>query len=126
MGGAGDPPEKKTPRPLEQLLAWWRASALLKFGKQMVDGLLQRCRAVGAAIRARVDPVVATALAAVDVAAVVFTVRGTFARRHVLAEARRHLLETLRGREFTRGLDDYIADRALSHHSRQLTVPQPG
>ncbi|MFE2513341.1 MobF family relaxase [Streptomyces naganishii] len=119
-------PEKKTPRPLEQLLAWWKASALLKFGKQMVDGLLQRCRAVGAAIRARVDPVVDTALAAVDVAAVVFTVRGTFARRHVLAEARRHLLETLRGREFTRGLDDYIADRALSHHSRQLTVPQPG
>jgi conjugative relaxase-like TrwC/TraI family protein len=119
-------PEKKPPRPLEQLLAWWKASALLKFGKQMVDGLLQRCRAVGAAIRARADPVVDTALAAVDVAAVVFTVRGTFARRHVLAEARRHLLETLRGREFTRGLDDYIADRALSHHSRQLTVPQPG
>jgi hypothetical protein len=47
-------PEKKTPRPLKQLLAWWRASALLKFGKQMVDGLVQRCRAAGAAIRARV------------------------------------------------------------------------
>ncbi|MET9914883.1 hypothetical protein ABZZ74_50915 [Streptomyces sp. NPDC006476] len=67
-----------------------------------------------------------TALASVNVAAVVFTVRGTFARRHVLAEARRHLLETLRGQEFTRGLDGYIANRALSHHSRQLTVPQPG
>ncbi|MBM9624808.1 MobF family relaxase [Streptomyces zhihengii] len=118
--------EKKTPRPLEQLLAWWKASALLKFGKQMIDGLLHRCRAAGAAIRARVDPVVDTALAAVDVAAVVFTVRGKFARRHVLAEARRHLLETLRGREFTRGLDDYTADRALSDHSRQTTDPQPG
>jgi conjugative relaxase-like TrwC/TraI family protein len=119
-------PEKKTPRPLKQLLAWWRASALLKFGKQMVDGLLQRCRAAGAAIRARVDPHVDAVLAAVDVAAVVSTVRGTFARRHVLAEARRHLLETLRGQEFTRGLDDYIADRALSDHSRQSTVPKPG
>ncbi|MER6406226.1 MobF family relaxase [Streptomyces viridosporus] len=119
-------PEKKTPRPLEQLLAWWRASALLKFGKQMVDGLLQRCRTAGAAIRAQVNPLVDTALAAVDVTAVVFTVRGTFARRHVLAEARRHLLETLRGQEFPRGLDDYIAGHALSHHSRQLTVPQPG
>ncbi|MFF9222071.1 hypothetical protein [Streptomyces viridosporus] len=64
--------------------------------------------------------------AAVDVAAVVFTVRGTFVRRHVLAEARRHLLEILRGQEFTRGLDDYIAGHALSHHSRQLTVLQPG
>ncbi|MYZ34337.1 relaxase domain-containing protein, partial [Streptomyces sp. SID4917] len=118
--------EKKTPRPLEQLLVWWKASALLKFGRQMIDGLLDRCRAAGVAIRARVDPVVDIALAAVDVAAVVFTVRGRFARRHVLAEARRHLLETLRGQEFTRGLDDYIAGRALSDHSRQSTVAQPG
>jgi conjugative relaxase-like TrwC/TraI family protein len=118
--------EKKTPKPLEQLRAWWRASAILRFGKEMVDGLLERCQAAGKAIRARVRPVVDTALAAVDVAAVVFTVRRAFARRHVLAEARRHLLETLRGRGFTRGLDDYIADAALSRHSRQLTVPVPG
>ncbi|MCZ4100999.1 MobF family relaxase [Streptomyces sp. H39-C1] len=118
--------EKKTPKPLEQLRAWWRASAILRFGKAMVDGLLERCRAAGAVIRERVGPVVDTALAAVDVAAVVFTVRRTFARRHVLAEARRHLLETLRGRGFTRGLDDYIANAALSRHSRQLTVPQEG
>lgn len=66
------------------------------------------------------------ALAAVDVAAVVSTVRGKFARRHVLAEARRHPLETRRGQEFTRGLDDYIAGRTLSDLSRQSTVPQPG
>lgn len=118
--------EKKTPKPLEQLRAWWRASAILRFGKEMVDGLLERCKAAGKAIRARVRPVVDTALAAVDVAAVVFTVRRAFARRHVLAEARRHLLETLRGRGFTRGLDDYIADAALSRHARQLTVPVPG
>ncbi|MGC4987566.1 relaxase domain-containing protein [Streptomyces sp. DT193] len=114
-------PERKTARPLKQLLAWWRASAILHFGKQMVDGLLERCREAGKAIRARVGPRVDTALAAI-----VYTVRRSFARRHVLAEARRHLLETLRGREFTRGLDDYIADRALTRHSRQLTVPQKG
>ncbi|MEV7296647.1 MobF family relaxase [Streptomyces microflavus] len=118
--------EKKTPKPLHQLRAWWRASAILRFGKEMVDGLLQRCQAAGRAIRARVRPVVDTALAAVDVAAIVFTVRRSFARRHVLAEARRHLLETLRGRGFTRGLDDYIADAALFRHARQLTVPVPG
>ncbi|MFJ6669047.1 MobF family relaxase [Streptomyces sp. NPDC091383] len=117
---------KKTPKPLEQLRAWWRASAILRFGTEMVDGLLERCRAYGALIRARVRPVADTALAAVDVAAAVFTVRRAFARRHALAEARRHLLETLRGRGFTRGLDDYIADAALSRHSRQLTVPVPG
>ncbi|MEV5567915.1 MobF family relaxase, partial [Streptomyces sp. NPDC052196] len=117
---------KKTPKPLEQLRAWWRASAILRFGQEMVDGLLERCQAAGKVIRARVRPVVDTALAAVDVAAVVFTVRRSFASRHVLAEARRHLLETLRGRGFTRGLDDYIADAALSRHARQLTVPVPG
>ncbi len=117
---------KKTPKPFEQLRAWWRASAILRFGKAMVDGLLERCQAIGEVIRARVGPVVDTALATVDVAAIVFTVRRCFARRHVLAEARRHLLETLRGRAFTRGLDDYIADAALSRHCRQLTVPQKG
>uniref|UniRef100_UPI002F912E1D MobF family relaxase n=1 Tax=Streptomyces sp. NBC_01562 TaxID=2975879 RepID=UPI002F912E1D len=119
-------PEKKTPRPLDQLLAWWRVSALLKFGQRMVDGLLQRCQAAGAAIRARVGPLVDTALAIVDVAAVVFTVRGVFARRHVLAEARRHLLETLRGRAYVPGIDSHIADRALERYGRQLTVPQKG
>jgi hypothetical protein len=112
--------------PLQQLLAWWRTSAILRFGVRMVDGLLERCRAAGKMIRARVDPLVDTALAAVDVAAVVFTVRGTFARRHVLAEARRHLGETLRGRAFEPGLDDDIADQALARHGRQLTVPQEG
>jgi conjugative relaxase-like TrwC/TraI family protein len=119
-------PDKKTPRPLEQLLAWWRASAILNFGKAMIAGLLERCRAAGAVIRAGVRPLVDTALAAVDVAAVVYTVRNTFARRHVLAEARRHLLETLRGRAFPPGVDGYIADQALARHSRQLTVPQEG
>lgn len=119
-------PAKKKPKPLAQLLAWWRASAILRFGQQLIDSLLDRCRAAGAAIRARVDPTVDVALAAVDVAAVVFTVREKFSRRHVLAEARRHLLETLRGRAFTRGLDDDIADRALLRYSRRCTVAQPG
>ncbi|MEU3786104.1 hypothetical protein [Streptomyces sp900129855] len=90
-----------------------RASAILRFGQQPVDGLLERCRAAGAAIRARGRPLVDTALAAAAVAAtvavvvvvVVFTMRGTFARLHVLAEARRHLGETLRRRVFTPGTD---------------------
>ncbi|MFI0233784.1 relaxase domain-containing protein [Streptomyces sp. NPDC017086] len=64
-------PAKKKPKPLAQLLAWWRASAILRFGQQLIDGLLDRCRAVGAAVRARVDPTVDVTLAAVDVAAVV-------------------------------------------------------
>jgi hypothetical protein len=52
---------KKTPKPLGQLRAWWRTSAILRFGKAMVDGLLERCRAAGAVIRARVGPLVDTA-----------------------------------------------------------------
>ncbi|MGC0208391.1 hypothetical protein [Streptomyces levis] len=73
---------------MKQLLAWWRASVLLRFGKQMVGGLLRRCRAAGAVLRARVDPRVDVVLAAVDVSAVASTVRGKRTRRHVLAEAR--------------------------------------
>nr|WP_231512687.1 MobF family relaxase [Streptomyces rimosus] len=103
---------KKTPKPLEQLRAWWRASAILRFGQAMVDGLLERCRAAGKAIRAQVGPVVDTALAAVDVAAIVFTVRNSFARRHVLAEARRHLLETLRGGGGPHALAAYLTQLA--------------
>ncbi|OIJ95441.1 hypothetical protein [Streptomyces colonosanans] len=57
-------------------------------------------------------------------AAVVYTVRRTFA--YVLAEARRHLLETLRGRAFAPWLDNYIADKAVARHLRQLTVPPKG
>lgn len=118
-------PEKKTPKPLRELRVCWCISALLNFEHRAVDGLLQRCRAAGAVIRSRVRPLVGAALAAVDVAAVVLTVRNFFARRYVLAEARRHLLETLRGRAFAPGLDDHITDSALARHSRQLTVPSP-
>ncbi|MFJ8509646.1 hypothetical protein [Streptomyces avermitilis] len=92
----------------------------------MVDGLPERWRAAGAAIRDRVGERVDTALATVDVAAVVFTMRGIFSRRHVLAEARRHLLETLRGGAYVPGIDSHIADRALERYCRQLTVPQKG
>ncbi|MFD4976655.1 hypothetical protein [Streptomyces sp. NPDC058424] len=126
LGWAQDTrPEKKTARPLEQRRAWWRTSAIPHFGQQLVDGLLERCRAAGAAIRVGWGRWW-TSRSPLDVAAVVFTVRGTFARRHVLAEARRHPLETLRGRAFPPGVDDYIADQALFRHGRHLTVPQPG
>ncbi|MER5466396.1 MobF family relaxase [Streptomyces sp. NPDC002668] len=68
--------EKKTPKPLAVLRAWWRASAVLRFGIGLVDGLLARAQSAAAAIRARVKPWVDTALAAIDVTAVVYVVRG--------------------------------------------------
>ncbi|WP_327166804.1 MobF family relaxase [Streptomyces zaomyceticus] len=115
-------PQKKTPKLLEQLRAWWKASAILRFGQEKIDGLLQRCRTDGSVIRARISPRVDTVLAAVDVAAIVYTVRRIFNRHHILAEARRHLLETLRGRAFAPGLDTSIAEQALARHSRRLTA----
>ncbi|MFI2215119.1 MobF family relaxase [Streptomyces sp. NPDC020141] len=115
-------PDKKTPHPLEQLLVWWRASAILNLGQQMIAGLLERCRTAAAVIRAGVRPLVDTALAALDV----YTVRNAFARRHVLAEARRHLLETLRGRAYPPGVDDYIANQALARHTAGSPCPRKG
>lgn len=54
-------------------------------------------------------------LAAVDVVAVVvFTVREKFSRHHILAEARQHLLETLRGRAFPHGQDNSITPAPCS------------
>ncbi|MFE7547946.1 hypothetical protein [Streptomyces gardneri] len=53
-------------------------------------------------------------------------VRRVFNRHHILAEARRHLLETLRGRAFAPGLDTYITDKALTRHSRRLTAVRGG
>ncbi|MET9587077.1 hypothetical protein ABZY10_29100 [Streptomyces sp. NPDC006539] len=83
-------------------------------------------RAAAVAIRAEVRPWVDTALAAIDVAAVVRVVRGSFARRHILAEARRDLAETLRGQPHPPGLDDYITDATFARYGQQLTRSQPG
>jgi hypothetical protein len=69
-------------------------------GKQINDGLLQRRRAAGKAIQERVSRQANSALAAVGIATVVFTVRHIFACRQVLGEARRHVLETLCDRAF--------------------------
>ncbi|MEU2379329.1 hypothetical protein [Streptomyces misionensis] len=69
-------------------------------------------------IRARVAAVVDIALAAVDAAATVFVMNdgGCFHRRHLLAEARRHLALVLRGRRRDSGLDDPIVAAAISAH----------
>ncbi|WP_422129617.1 MobF family relaxase [Streptomyces misionensis] len=95
------PPKQKT-RPLAQLRAWWKTSAILTSGvaADIISSLLEHARAAAAVIRARVAAVVGIALAAVDVAATVFVRNdgGRFHRRYVLAEARRHLALVLRGR----------------------------
>ncbi|MET9483614.1 MobF family relaxase [Streptomyces sp. NPDC006638] len=121
------PPKQKT-RPLSQLRAWWRTSAILTSGvaADVITSLLEYARAAAAAIRARVATVVDVALAAVDVAATVFVMNegGRFHRRHLLAEARRHLALVLRGRRRDPGLDDRIVAAAISTHCLDISEPK--
>ncbi|MFF7724911.1 MobF family relaxase [Streptomyces luteogriseus] len=121
------PPKQKT-RPLAQLRAWWKTSAILTSGVavDIINSLLEHARAAVAAIRARVAAVVDVALAAVDVTATVFVMNegGRFHRRHLLAEARRHLALVLRGRRRDPGLDDQIVAAAIATHCLDISEPK--
>ncbi|MEG8281003.1 MobF family relaxase [Streptomyces sp. AHA2] len=121
------PPKQKT-RPLAQLRAWWKTSAILTSGVavDVITSLLEYARAAAAAIRARVAAVVDVALAAVDVTATVFVMNegGRFHRRHLLAEARRHLALVLRGRRRDPVLDDQIVAAAISTHCLDISEPK--
>jgi hypothetical protein len=110
----------KVVRPLPHLRRRWRASAVQRFGDQMVDGLLRPARAAAAKVLVRVRPVVDVALVAVDVIAVVCVMKGAFSRRHLLAEARRHLAQTLRGLRHEAGLDDVIVQAAIDGYTRPI------
>lgn len=57
-------------------------------------------------------------MAAVDVVAVVYVMRGAFKRHHLLAEARRHLSYVLRGRPHQPGLDERIVQAAVDDYTR--------
>ncbi|MEI7029633.1 MobF family relaxase [Streptomyces pratensis] len=121
------PPKQKT-LSLAQLRAWWKTSAILTSGvaADVITSLLEHARAAAAAIRARVTAVVDIALAAVDVAATVFVMNdgGRFHRRHLLAEARRHLGLVLRGRRREPGLDEKIAAAAISTYCLDISEPK--
>ncbi|MFG2878873.1 MobF family relaxase [Streptomyces sp. NPDC048337] len=111
-------PKRKELRSLSQLRAAWRESATQAYGADVVDRLAARARAAAAAIWARVRPVVDVALAAVNVAAVVYVMRGGFKHHHLLAEARRHLSYALRGRPHRPGLDEEIVQAAIDGYTR--------
>ncbi|NEA14154.1 MobF family relaxase [Streptomyces halstedii] len=122
------PPKKGKARSLAQLRADWKASAIRTSGvpADVISSLLEYARAAAAAIRAQVAAVVDIALAAVDVTATVFVMNegGRFHRRHLLAEARRHLALVLRGRHRDPGLDDRIVAAAISTHCLDITEPK--
>jgi hypothetical protein len=125
------PPKQKT-RPLTQLRKEWKGSAIRAskvaadvINSLLINSLLEHARAAAAAIRARVAAVVDIALAAVDVTATVFVMNqgGRFHRRHLLAEARRHLALVLRGQLRDPGLDDPVMAAAISTHCLDITEP---
>ncbi|MFE7676777.1 MobF family relaxase [Streptomyces albidoflavus] len=121
-------PHKPPARPLVQLRERWKASAILTSGvtADVITSLLEHARAAAAAIRARVPAVVDVALAAVDITATVFVMNegGRFHRRHLLAEARRHLALVLRGRRRDPGLDDQVVAAAISTHCLDISEPK--
>ncbi|WP_254707188.1 MobF family relaxase [Streptomyces lunaelactis] len=114
------PPKRTVARSLSELRDGWRRSAIWAFGACTVYRLAQRARAAAAAVWARVRPVVDIALAAVDVAAVVYVMRGAFKRRYLLAEARRHLTYVLRGRPHQPGLDEQIVQSVVDDYTRPV------
>ncbi|WP_328643542.1 relaxase domain-containing protein [Streptomyces canus] len=118
------PPKRKT-RPLAQLRKEWKESAIRtsKVAVDIINSLLEYARAAAAAIRSRVAAVVDVALAAVDVAATVFVMNegGRFHRRHLLAEARRHLALVLRDRRRAPGLNDRIVAAAISTYCLDIS-----
>ncbi|KAB2587798.1 MobF family relaxase [Streptomyces arboris] len=121
------PPKKGKARSLAQLRADWKASAIRTSGVPagVISSLLEYARAAAAAIRARVAAVVDIALAGVDVTATVFVMNngGRFHRRHLLAEARRHLALVLRGRRRDPGLDDQVVATAITTHCLDISEP---
>ncbi|MER6736492.1 MobF family relaxase [Streptomyces puniciscabiei] len=119
---------KQKARPLAKLREEWKESAIRTSGvaADIINCLLEYARAAAAAIRARVAAVVDVALAAVDVAATVFVMNhgGRFHRRHLLAEARRHLALVLRGRRREPGLDEQIVDAAIATYCLDISEPK--
>ncbi|AIS02542.1 putative TraA-like protein (plasmid) [Streptomyces glaucescens] len=114
------PPKRTELLSLTELRTRWRTSAIRAFGACTVYRLAERARAAAAAVWARVRPVVDIALVAVDVVAVVYVMRGAFARHHLLAEARRHLSYVLRGRRHEPGLNARIVQAAVDDHTRPV------
>ncbi|GGV51120.1 MobF family relaxase [Streptomyces spectabilis] len=114
------PPKRKVLLALTELRERWRASAIRAVGADVVDRLAERARAAAAAVWARVRPVVDVVLAAVDTVAVVYVMRGAFARHHLLAEARRHLAYALRGHPHEPGLDEKIVQTAVDDYTRPV------
>ncbi|MEO3753598.1 MobF family relaxase [Streptomyces sp. B6B3] len=119
-------PRKKKARALQDLRAEWRAEAVARFGKTRIDGLLERARRAAAAVP---EPRSAVAVdveeAAGEVLRVVSAERSVWARRHVIAEARRQVVRLTNGRGATKGLAERVIQHVVERLCLDLTPPDP-
>ncbi len=118
---------KEKARPLAQLCAWWKASAILTSGvaADVINSLLEHARAAAAAIRAWGAAVVDVALAAVDVAATVFvTNNGRSLPPPAPARRSPPPPRPRPARPPHPGLDDGIVTAAIATHCLDISEPQ--
>ncbi|MFJ1936696.1 MobF family relaxase [Kitasatospora sp. NPDC088160] len=116
------PPKKQT-RPLAALREHWHASMAAAFGRPRTDGLLADARTLARQVlRQEATPSLDVDAAAREVVAAVSLHRAVFGRRHLLAQARRHVTRTTRGRA-GEGWAETITDHALARLCLDLTPP---
>ncbi|RSN98497.1 conjugal transfer protein TraA [Streptomyces sp. WAC 05379] len=104
-------PSKKRARPLAELRARWREMAVDLVGADAVDHLLERAQQ-----HADPGPVpeVNAGEEAERIVATVAEHRAVFGRRHLAAEAERHLARLMAGHRAPTGLVESLTDRALA------------
>ncbi|MFF7995078.1 MobF family relaxase [Kitasatospora xanthocidica] len=109
-------PEKKSAKPLAELLQDWHQKATTRFGPGRIDNLLRDLRTAGAMVKPSADAVPHLDIdqAAKTVIETVAEHRGTWGRRHLLAEARRWVVRTTGAAMPTGDLAERITERALA------------
>ncbi|GAB2718082.1 MobF family relaxase [Kitasatospora kifunensis] len=109
-------PEKKSAKPLPELLQNWRQNAVGRFGSDRIDSLLRDLRAAGAGVKPSAEAVPHLDLdqAAKTVVETVAEHRAVWGRRHLLAEARRWVVLTTGAAAPTGDLAERITDLALT------------
>lgn len=116
-------PDKKSARPLMEMRADWRRSAVDKFGSARVDGLLQTARDAAAVTRPHPAALAHIDIeeAAREVLTTVDDYRSVWGRRQVLAEARRWVVAKTRGAVMGGDLADQITERVLTVDAINIT-----
>ena len=116
-------PPKKRARPLAVLREGWQLGAAAAFGRPLVDNVLANARAAARDLRRDKDPPrLDTGAAAREVVATVSLHRAVFGKRHLLAEARRHVTRATLGRG-GEGWAEQICEHALQQLCLDLTPP---